>query len=454
MEGMRKSFCFARGFTLIEAMTFLFLFSIVSIVFLETYATGTRMIIESKNRLGATALSNQKMEIIRSIDYDAIGTTTGIPSGDIPENETVSVNTVKYSVHTFVQYVDDAYDGTLGGSPNDTTPNDYKRVKLTVSWGAGGADQSVSLFSNISPNGIETSAGGGVLSINVLDATGAGVPSATVHIVNSAASVNITAQTDATGNLLLPGAPVGTQNYELTVSKSGYYGVQTYPPYPTSSYNPTNVHASVALGVLNQKSIVMDQYVNLTVRSQDPFGTDIPNVDFTLEGGHAFGTAVPTGTIVYAYNENLTTDGSGEKVIADQSYGQYTFTESETGYELYKLDPESTTNNMLDATAGQSIPVTMILLDQNIGSVKFIVTNDSDTSPIAGASVRLQNITLGYDVTRTTDQYGFAYFPETLPALVNGTYDYEVSATGFQNDTGTVNLNGSLKTETIELTSS
>src|SRR3989344_2840825 len=257
----------SRGFTLIEALVFLFLFAVVSTAFFEAYAVGTRLIIESKNRLGATALANQKMEIIRSIDYDSIGTkhwngsagVYGIPAGDLLEDETISVNTRQYAVHTFVQYADDSFDGTLGGTPNDTIPNDYKRIRISVAWGSGGTDQTVTVFANVSPNGIETSAGGGVLSINILDTSGSGISGVTVRLVNSATSVDITTATDSTGNITLPGAPAGTQNYALTVSKSGYYGAMTYPPYPTSAYNPIDEPASVGAGVLNPKTIVMDQ---------------------------------------------------------------------------------------------------------------------------------------------------------------------------------------------------
>ncbi len=440
-----------KGFTLIEALVLLFIFAIVSMTFLQTYATGTRLIIESKNRLGATALANQKIEIIRSIDYDTIGTTTGIPAGDISEYETISVNTVKYRVHAFVQYVDDIFDGKLGGNPTDTIPNDYKRVKISVSWGALGTDQTVALFTDIAPDGVETSAGGGVLSINILDSAGMGVPSASVHIVNSAAGIDVTAQTDATGNITLPGTPAGTQNYALTVSKSGYYGVRTYPPYPTSVYNPVNEHASVAAGVLNQKSLIMDQYADITVRSEDPFGTDVPSIAFNMTGGKVLGTDPTTSDLVYEYDQNLTTNASGAKDIADQSYGQYTLAESDTRYELYKLNPEGAAKDVFDAPAGQATTTDMILLDTQIGSVKVSVINDVDDSPIAGASVHLSSSSLGYDATQTTDRYGFVYFPTSLPELASGTYDMQVSATGFTTDSTTVNVNGALVTETIQL---
>ena len=441
-----------RGFTLIEALTLLFIFSIITVTFFQMYATGTRLIIESKNRLGATALANQKIEIIRSIDYSTIGTINGIPAGDIPEYETINVNTVRYRVHTAIQYVDDAFDGKSGGSPSDAIPNDYKRVKISVSWGAMGTDQTVALFTTIAPLGVETSVGGGVLSINILDSTGFGVPSASVRIVNSEASVDVTMQTDATGNITLPGAPAGTQKYALTVSKGGYYGTVTYPPYPTSAYNPVDEHASVAAGVLNQKSMVMDRYANITVRSKDPFGTDVPNINFRMVGGKVLGTNPITSVIVYGYDQNVATNASGTKDIANQSHGQYTLTESDARYEFYTLNPAGTVRDTFDALAGQATTVDMILLDTEIGSVKVTVTNQADASPIAGASVRLYNTGLGYDTTQTTDQYGFAYFSTAVTGLTAGTYDMTVSATGFQNDTDTANVGSALVTQAIQLT--
>lgn len=454
--GVMRRWCMRRttvkgGFTLIEGLTLLFVFSVITLTFYQTFSLGMQHIIEAKSRLGATALANQKMEVIRSIDYDAIGTTTGIPAGDLLESETVTVNAVQYTVHTFVQYVDDAFDEQQGGSPTDAIPTDYKRIRLTVSWGTGGSNHSVVIFGNFSPNGVETSSGGGTLSINVLDASGSGVSGATVRIVNSAAGVDVTATTDATGNLMLPGAPAGTESYELTVSKNGYYGTRTYPSYPTSTYNPVDVHASVVADTLNQKTIVMDQYADISIRSKDPFGTDVPNINFTMKGGKILGTDPDTLVSIYEYDQSLSTNAAGVEDIADQSYGQYTLVESDARYALYKLNPEGATNGIFDALPGQITTVDMILLDTQIGSVKVVVANEEDDSPVAGASVQLTNASLGYDVTQTTDQYGMAYFPTTLPGLSDGTYDIGVSATGFANASATVIVSGTLKTETIEL---
>lgn len=455
-----------KGFTLIEALVLLFVFSVITLTFFQAYAIGARLIINSKNRLGATALANQKMEIIRSIDYDTIGTkhwngiawVYGIPGGDLLEDEAIDVNTTHYIVHTFVQYVDDPFDGKLGGSPNDAIPNDYKRVRLTVSWGDGSDGQSVSLVSNVSPNGIETSAGGGVLTINILDSTGVGVPNATVHIVNSSASIDVTTDTDSTGNITLPGTPTstpaGTRNYVITVSKNGYFGTTTYPPYPTSTYNPVDVNVSVVANALNPITIVMDHASDIILRTQDPFGTSIPNVNLSITGGRLLGTAPVSGTKTYSLSQNTTTGASGATTFTGQSYGQYTVSFSGTTHQFFKLNPGSLSMYNIDVAAGVNKDVTAIFLDTQIGSLKTIIKNQSDNSAIIGASVHLSNASLGYDVTMTTDQYGYAYFPAALPALANGTYDITVSASGFSSNTGTVSISGSLQTKTISLTPS
>lgn len=442
-----------KGFTLIETLVFLFLFSLISVVFYQAYAVGTRTIIETKNRLGATALANQKMEIIRSIAYSDIGTTTGIPSGTLAENETISVNTIRYSVHAYVGSVDDPFDGTLGGSPNDVVPNDYKRVRLTVSWGTGGADQQVVIFGRFSPNGIETPAGGGILSVNVLDASGSGVSGASVRIRNPSESVDLTATSDLTGNVTSVGAPAGSQNYELTVSKSGYYGAQTYAP--TASFTPIDIHASVVDNALNQTTIVMDQYADIGIHSVDPFGTDVPNVGMAIKGGRLFGTDTALSPPeIYSFSDSITTGSSGEEDIQDQSYGTYTVSSvSKSGFTFYKLSPDGPAYNQFSALAGVNNAVAVVMLDDAVSSLWVKVNDQSDPpGPVSGASVHLSESISGYDATVTTDAFGYAFFPTALPALVAGTYDLGVSATGFVTETGTVAIGGSsLVTETVSL---
>lgn len=444
------------GFTLVEALVFLFIFSVITLSFYQTWSLAIQHIANVKNRLGAVAIANQQMEIIRAIIFDDIGTTTGIPSGTLLENQTINANTAIYAVHTLVQFVDDPTDGTLGGG--DIAPNDYKKVTLTVSWGGGGLSEQVSAVSIFSLDGVESvAAGTGILSVNVLDTAGLGVSGATVNITNSSVSpaVNITAATDSNGNLSFPGAPGSVQGYHITVSKSGYYGNATYAPYPTSSFNPVNIHATVVAGSLTSVTIASDRTSTIEFQTQDPFGADIPNINFDIEGGLAIGTDPATSATVYDYTQSLASDGSGERDIDDRSTGTYSVSldSGETAYEYLRLTPEEATKGAINLPPDTNYPVAMVLADKAFSSGLVTVTNSADGSPIGGASVRLTQTTLGYDTTVTADTYGQAFFHTSNTPLAAGNYDIEVTASGFDTATAPLTVNGDrLEKKSISLT--
>jgi type II secretory pathway pseudopilin PulG len=446
-----------KGFTLIEALAFLFIFSVITVTFYQTWSLGTKQIINSKNRLGATALASQQMETIRGLPFDSIGTTTGIPSGVIVQSQSVSVNAATYTLHTLVQFVDDAIDGTLALG-TDAAPNDYKKVTVTVSWGGGGASEQINAISLFSLDGVESvAAGTGILSVNVLNDAGVGVSGATVHVVNSSVvpAVDMTFATDANGNGTFPGAKASVQGYEISVSKTGYYGNQTYPPYPTSTFNPTSIHTSVVAGSLTAATLVSDQKSTIAIRTKDPYGADVPNLNFTIFGGLAIGTDPLDSSIEYDYTQSTSTDGSGEKDLSDRSSGMYTLSldASETGYEFVRLSPEESVFGTINVLPNVTKQVDMILADKAFSSGLITVTNAADATPIAGASVQVENVGLGYSETVVTDTYGQAYFPTTNAPLVAGTYTIDITATGFDAKSDNIVISGAaLQKKGISLT--
>ena len=155
-----------RGFTMIEAAFVLFLFSVITLTFAQLFSLGTKRIMDVRRKLGATTLADERMEIIRSLPYDSIGTKNpngsggwsyGIPRGDILETETIDKPGAVYSVHTMVQYVDDPFDGTASGtgSNHDAIPTDYKQARIEVTWPGAENGQSVIVWGTFSPNGVE-----------------------------------------------------------------------------------------------------------------------------------------------------------------------------------------------------------------------------------------------------------------------------------------------------------
>lgn len=461
----RKRICRQKGFGLIEALTLLFLFAVITVSFYAVFSSGTMHIIESKNRLGAIAVANTKMEIVRNLEYDAIGTkhpngsggfSYGIPAGDILEDETVAVNTRTFSVHTFVQFIDDPFDGKASGTtPIDIIPNDYKRVKIEVSWGAGGGGQTIALVASFAPKGMEVSAGGGVLALHIIDDTGASVPSVAARIVNGSVSpsVDITTVTDATGNLILPGAAASQQAYRIEISKNGYYPITTYAPYPTSSFYPDSVHASVVNGAFNQKTLSLNRASDITLTTKDPFGTVLHNIGFQMIGGLKIGNDINT-TPLYAFDQVIDSGASGTKTLSAQSHGVYTLTLSHPEeYSIVRIQPGGgITSNTFSVTAGENIAADIILANKSVPSV-LLTVNDADGAALPDASVHLVNAVSGYDATVVTDSYGQAYFPKEATPFLAGDYTYTVSLNGYHDATGSVTVGLTLQLKSLTLTS-
>ncbi len=441
------------GFMMIEALTVLFIFALVSVTFYAVFSVGTKAIIDVKNRLSANSLANEKMEIIRNLNYSNIGTVGGIPAGNILANEDVAENGKYFHVKTLVQYIDDPLDGIY---PADLVPNDYKRVKITVSWNSGNSNSSGSVYyvSNFVPYGLESGFAGGVLAINIVDSSGFGVPQANVNILNSTVSpaINLNVLTDDTGNLMFPGAPQSTQNYQLIISKSGYETVATFPPYPTTAYYPTDVHASVISGALNVKTVIINKLSNLNIFTADGVGNKISGIscNFIISGGRILGTGADAAhTPVYnIQNQSETIDVTGEKSLSAISPGQYVITPTApTGYSLVGIDPVTPFSLLPGSTLEAKIKLAPI----NKSALLLTVVDGSTNSPIVGAQAELKNSS-GYDIIQTSGSDGVMFFQNGNDPLISGTYDLKVSATGYQDNISQEIINADeLKTETIKM---
>lgn len=426
------------AFTLIEALVFLFIFTIITTTFYSVFSINTRYTIDVKDRQSSAQIANEKMEIIRNLKYDDIGTIGGIPSGDIPASENVTVDGKTYAVRTFIKYQDDSFDGVY---PADTIPNDYKIVKVAVSWaGVGSPVNSVELISRFVPPGMELASGDGVLAINIIDGGGQGVGQALVHIVNSdvSPSVNVTAETDDSGNLMFPGAKASIWGYKLTISKNDYETVETVDP-DSVEYDPIDSHASVVSGSVNTKTVVINKKSDLNIKSVDYLGVTLPSVGFHLKGGRILGTdfSAPPAD-VYNLDENYSTDSGGEKKLSDISPGQYVISDigAVSGYTLISVEPVSPITVLPDEE--KEVKIKFAKNDEN--SLVVYVLKDSDDAAIKGATVHLTNGD-GYDATVTTESDGVAIFPLTAePVFAPGDYNIEIKAEGFQDNNSTATV--------------
>lgn len=102
-----------NGFTLIEIVITIGIMALTISAISSLYQTYLRLTAAEKFKITAASLANQKIETIRNLPYNLIGTLGGIPAGNIPQTEAVIKNGINFTVTTNVIYIDDPFDGTL-----------------------------------------------------------------------------------------------------------------------------------------------------------------------------------------------------------------------------------------------------------------------------------------------------------------------------------------------------
>ncbi|TSC71550.1 MAG: hypothetical protein G01um101448_1139, partial [Parcubacteria group bacterium Gr01-1014_48] len=259
----------SAGMSLLDVLIAAFILSVSFVAILGVLKLSVRLVGHTKARIGATAFANEAVEFVRSLPYNSVGTVGGIPPGNIPPTETVLFNGIIYTRRTLIQYVDDPKDGLAGADQNGLIA-DYKRIKVELTWTFRGSIRSFSVISNIVPRGIETIAGGGTLLISVIDALGAPVPGANVHIQNNSLIpvVSIDTSTNAAGIVLFPGSPAGS-SYEITVTRSGMSLDKTYSA-DAGNPNPNPGHLTVVQDGTTAATFQIDFLGSKTVRTFSP----------------------------------------------------------------------------------------------------------------------------------------------------------------------------------------
>lgn len=438
------------GFSILEVVAAIFIFSVITITIYGSFSAGLKSLAQSKHRIAATQLANEKMEIIRNLPYNSVGTEDGIPSGSLPQEETVWRSNQKFDVQTTIVYVDDSLDGTEDGDTDDEIPLDYKEARVEVSWGSGGSGNSVVLVSRFVPNGVETDSEGGTLRLNVIDSTGQGVSGVSTHIVNNGTdpTVDIETQTDSSGSILLPGMPSADRTYEISVSKDTYESISTLPPYPTTGYAPTDVHGSTVEGELSSKVIVLDKVGSINITTENLVGDTVPNMNFNLEGGRILGlTMTNPKESVFGYDQDLETNSEGSVSLSGMSPGNYTVTFLDPGYTLIGTEAPLFPFYLYPV---QDLDINLLVADNSFNSLIATATNSLTDDLVSGASVHLYNGDLSFDETLTTGDSGRVYFPPTEdpPLEMDAeTFNLEVTADGYSSFSGTIGVSQLVQTE-------
>src|ERR1700691_1055084 len=98
-----RSFRTCRGVTLLDTVVGVALMLIVFVGIASAFELSIQVVTNNKARAGAIALADQRMEYIRSLAYASVGTVGGIPSGAIPQTETLVFNGITYTRRTYIE---------------------------------------------------------------------------------------------------------------------------------------------------------------------------------------------------------------------------------------------------------------------------------------------------------------------------------------------------------------
>lgn len=444
-----------EGFTFIELIITLglivFLFSGIFLAYTSILDT----INNAERRTAAISVMNEQLELIRRLPYESVGTVSGLPVGIIPQEQTIRVSGLDFIVKTTIRNIDDPFDGTLGGTPSDTTPADYKLIELTIECPSCLQFVPVAFTGTAAPKALEGATTNGSLFVNVINANGVPLSGANVHVVNQSTTpaIDLTDTTNASGTLKLVSVPTSTQAYQIDVSLPGYSSERTYPLGAAGNPNPINPDATVATQALTSLSFAIDRLSALTVRTSDVVCGALGNENFTLRSSKIIGT----GPNVYKIDASLTTNAQGTYATSTIEWDTYSlsFNGSEDilgtvpllplvinpsstnslNFILKPADPPSLLVTVRDAISGAAIPDAAIALSRS-GFSTSSVTGHAFTAHTDWSGGQYFAQSGGVDVDSSVGRIslllnGGTYSTTTEEWLISNTIDVGSSTTNF-----------------------
>ena len=425
------------GQALLGILISLAVFAILLHAIFTLVASSFDLVNFNKARITARHLAQEKMELIRNLPYENVGTVGGIPAGILEQEENISRNGLNYLIETSIIYIDDSFDNT---TPTDTEPEDYKRIRVEISWEGLAASRKnpITLITDMSP-GLTDSADGGLLRILVFDANGNPVPQAQVTVIASSISppVNLTQNTDDDGDMSLPGAMACTECYEITVTKSEFSTDRTYST--SEVVNPSKPHATVIDGTITQVSFFINKTGSIILSSVDSRENNfvpLASVNFNLRGDRTIGTdafAQP----VYKFDKNFTTDSGGNITISDLEWDRYqVLMPNPTSWDISGTNPFLPLILLPSGNLDSTISLTAHSDHSLFATIK-------DTSQFLTASASATLTSGGFEEIKTTGEsddpdFGQVFFSN----LEEKAYDFKATASGYLNFNESFNISG------------
>lgn len=397
------------GFTLIEVLVAIGVVILVVVGIFSAIHFTYKIIYQGRIQILATQLANEQLEIVRNLPYEQVGISQGLPSGVIPHIQAFSRNGVFFQITTTIRNIDDPFDGTIGGAPNDLAPADYKLAEVAVRCLACQYPKDIILSARVSPKGLEGSSGGGALFITVFDAAGLPVSQANLHLEkdvdhNGTAELTIDDVTNNSGELRLIDLPPGVEAYKVTATKTGYSSDQTIVS-TLENPNPLKPPATVAAQTITNISFAIDRVSSFNLKTQNLYCQALSNVSLEARGSKIIG-ANPD---IYKYQQAISTNSQGEKILNNMEWDTYNFSlPAGSVYDLAGSIPIPPF--ALAPNSGQDI--TFILRSHTTNSLLVTVRDSATKLPLSGAKITLiqgsfsDELVTGQGYLRQTDWSG------------------------------------------------
>jgi prepilin-type N-terminal cleavage/methylation domain-containing protein len=401
------------GFTMVELVIALTLLLLVALSFVPMFVYISEGSQNNRVRLIALKLASSKIEEIRALPYDQIGTVGGNPAGVILQEEKKDINGITFTIKTDISWLDDPYDDD--GSGYDPFPDDYKRVKVTVespSLFTGSVVKTADINTLVAEEGEEKVRPGGNIKVKVQRASSGSQPVEGVKIVllekDDPSNIQ-TGFTDCDGQKLYTKLDEGDY---IVKADAGIQGMMVRP-------DQAEVEVSVIKGVTKPCAVEVEypSYLEIKLVDRNTLEPVVTDGSLTLS---AQNMSFPTKK----YNFNTDTSG----VISYDVIGKlwptcvYDVIILVDGYFPYSLksDPNPNWDGMF-SYPGQKKRITIELTSlSDIASVTVI--DDQDGNPVTGANVEVYEHEYIYQhgswvsksctlVNRNnTDENGAAYF--------------------------------------------
>ncbi len=379
-----------KGFTLIESVIALGIFAIFVTGIYGSIQLSFSLVYHSRVKILETALLNEQIELIHNAPFDSVGIINGSPSGIFEHITTTIRNGTQFEITRTIRNVDDPYDGTIGGTPADTAPADYKFVQVDIRCTTCGQNDTLSMYTYIAPKYLEGNLNHGALFVHVIDAYGASVSNATVTIVATSTNpaYNFSDTTDTSGYLRIYDLATGTAKYMIQATKNGFTSDRTYISSSTNP-NPTTPNVTIIKQAVSNLTLTIDQTSTIAVTTKNNQCAPVAGVPIQIKGTRLIGI----NPSVYLVNNNYTTDALGKTGNIDLPWDSYGMTV--TGYDLIGTIPDVPIT-VLPGSSGTS---DLIVGPNTTRSIIVMARNQG--SPLAGATVTITGPN-GFDSTKKT----------------------------------------------------